>query len=82
MARDLRSAGVGVEVYPDAKKIGVQLQYAERKGSKAAVIAGPDEFATGTCKLKDLGARSEQMMPIAELVPAVRRLLAGISDAG
>src|SRR3974377_1116580 len=31
MARTLRAAGVGVEVYPEAKKVGQQLQYAERR---------------------------------------------------
>src|SRR3974377_1823771 len=29
MARQLRSDGIGVEVYPEAKKIGPQLKYAE-----------------------------------------------------
>src|SRR5262249_3603792 len=32
MARKLRAEGIGVEVYPDAKKVGQQLQYAERRG--------------------------------------------------
>src|SRR5262249_37592227 len=32
MARALRAASLNVEVFPDAKKLGQQLQYAERKG--------------------------------------------------
>src|SRR5262249_41840962 len=59
MARDLRAAGIGVEVFPDAKKIGQQLQYAEKRGFRAALIAGPDEVAMRTWKIKDLQCREE-----------------------
>src|SRR5262249_12306924 len=31
MARALRADGIGVEVYPEAKKVGQQLQYAARR---------------------------------------------------
>ena len=47
MARALRAAGIGVEVYPEAKKVGQQLQYAEKRGFRLALIAGADEFAAG-----------------------------------
>src|SRR5205085_408788 len=46
----LRAACIGVEVYPDVKKIGAQLQYAERRGYRLALIAGPDELAKGEWK--------------------------------
>jgi histidyl-tRNA synthetase len=75
LGRELRSAGIGAEVYPEPRKIGVQLQYAERRGYRVAVIAGPDEFAAGVCKVKDLAARAEQVVPQTELIAAVRRLL-------
>ena len=52
IARVLRAAGVGAEVFPEAKKVGQQLQYAERRGFRLALIAGPDEFAQGTWKIK------------------------------
>src|SRR5262249_47726555 len=32
MARSLRAEGIGVEVYPEARKIGAQLKYAEGRG--------------------------------------------------
>ena len=34
----LRSAGIGVEVYPEAKKLGKQLQYADRRGFRVAIV--------------------------------------------
>jgi histidyl-tRNA synthetase len=77
MARELRAAGIATEVYPDAKKIGPQLQYAERRGFSLALIAGPDEFDQGVCKIKVLAKREERSSPRADLVEAVRSLLAG-----
>jgi len=76
LARQLRQAGVGVEVYPEAKKIGPQLQYAERRGFRIALIAGPDEFAKGVVKIKDLAKREERAVSESELVPVVREMLA------
>ncbi len=75
LARMLRAAGVATEVYPEAKKIGAQLQYAERRGFTLALIAGPDEFAQGVCKIKVLAQREERTVPQSGLVPAVQSLL-------
>jgi histidyl-tRNA synthetase len=81
IAGRLRAAGIGAEVYPEAKKIGGQLQYAERRGFRLALIAGPDELAQGTWKIKDLAKREEKAVPEAEVVAAVRRALAGAAEA-
>jgi histidyl-tRNA synthetase len=71
-ARALRAAGVNVEVYPDAKKVGQQLGYAEKRGFALAVIAGEQEFAAGVWKVKNLAKREEVTVPDAELVARVR----------
>jgi histidyl-tRNA synthetase len=75
MARQLRSAGIGVEVYPEAKRVGQQLQYAERRGHRVALIAGPDEFAQNVWKVKDLARREETTVAAGAVVTAVRGLL-------
>lgn len=72
----LRKAGVGAEVYPDAKKLGPQLQYAEKRGFRLALIAGPDEFAQGVWKVKILDKREEETVPETSLVELVRKKLA------
>jgi histidyl-tRNA synthetase len=82
IARTLRAAGIATEVFPEAKKIGQQLQYAERRGFGIALIAGPDEFAAGVCKLKVLATREERALPAAELVPTLRQLFAEDSGHG
>jgi histidyl-tRNA synthetase len=75
MARSLRSQEIGVEVYPDAKKIGQQLQYAEKRGFRAALIAGPDEFAQGVWKIKDLAKREEQTVSAPNVPAALAALV-------
>jgi histidyl-tRNA synthetase len=80
IAGELRLAGLAVEVYPESAKLGKQLQYADRKGFRVAVIAGEREFAAGECQIKDL--RSGQSRAVAltdkasEVTAAIRSILA------
>jgi histidyl-tRNA synthetase len=76
MARTLRAGKIGVEVYPEAKKVGQQLKYAESRGFRVALIAGGDEFAQGVWKVKDLAARAETTVPEAGVLEAIRAVLA------
>jgi histidyl-tRNA synthetase len=77
IARALRGSGLGVEVFPDHKKIGQQLQYAEKKGFRVALIAGPNEFAKGMWKVKDLAKRQEADVAEAEVISTIREIVAG-----
>jgi histidyl-tRNA synthetase len=52
LAGQLRAAGIPTEVYPDAKKIGQQFKYADRKGFRAVIVAGSDEFAKRKIQMK------------------------------
>jgi len=80
MARDLRRQGIGVEVYPEAKKIGQQFQYAEKRGHKLALIAGPDEFAQGAWKIKNLARREEKTVPTEDVAEAIKKALGEIEN--
>jgi histidyl-tRNA synthetase len=78
LAAMLRTAGIGVEVFPDPKKLGQQLQYADRRGFRVAIIAGEREFAAGNCQVKDLAnatATEASLTAPGELVAAVRKIL-------
>lgn len=68
MARTLRAAGIGVDVYPEAKKIGTQLKYADHRGFRFALIAGPDEFAQAVWQVKDLRTGQAATIPSTEVV--------------
>ena len=78
IAHRLRSAGLGVEVYPDAKKMGPQLKYADRKGFGCVLIAGPDELKAGQVQLKHLGSGEKSTLPLtencSEIAEAIRQL--------
>jgi histidyl-tRNA synthetase len=76
MARCLRAAGIGAEVFPDPKKLGQQFQYAEKRGHKLALIAGPDDFTAGTWNVKNLATREEKKgVPDAEVVSFVKAMI-------
>jgi histidyl-tRNA synthetase len=77
LAARVRAAGIGCEVFPEAKKLGKQLQYADRRGFRVALIAGEDELAAGNVQVKDLRAQSSTTVPLAGdvLVTELRRVL-------
>ena len=68
LARRLRQAGLRTELYPEAKGMGRQLKYADRKGFPIALIGGPDELAKGVWQVKDMRDGSSVDMPDDELV--------------
>ena len=80
LAAVLRAAGIGVEVFPEPKKLGQQLKYADRRGFRIALIAGGNEFEAGMCQVKDLASKTQQDVPLtssgAELIDAIQSLLA------
>lgn len=75
LASDLRRAGLGVELYPDPKKLGDQLKYADRRGFKLAVIAGPAELEAGNVQVKVLATGESRVLPRADLARACFALL-------
>jgi histidyl-tRNA synthetase len=75
IARTLRAAGIGTEVYPEAKKLGQQFQYAERRGFRVGLIAGSNEFDQGVWKVKNLATKEETTVADAGLIAEVRRVL-------
>ncbi len=77
LASQVRGAGIGVEVFPDAKKLGQQLQYADRRGFRLALIAGQRELDAGTCQVKDLQTAQSVEVPLTEVPTVIAKILAG-----
>jgi histidyl-tRNA synthetase len=75
LAAQLRTAGLGVEFYPEPKKLGQQLKYADRRKFRVALVIGEDEWANGYCQVKDLASGGSESVPMAEISSAVTRLL-------
>lgn len=57
IAAALRAAGVAVEFFPEAKRVGQQLKVAAKKGFPVALLIGSDEFAAGTAQCKLLATQ-------------------------
>lgn len=60
LAEVVRAAGIGAELYPEPKKIGAQLKYADARGFQVALIAGSKELDTGTCQVKNLADQTSR----------------------
>lgn len=79
LAARLRATGLGVEVYPEAKRLGQQLKYADRRGFKVAIIAGEDELAAGNCQIKNLASGESSTVPLSgDLAAAVETAMAKV----
>jgi len=76
IASELRRAGVNVVCYPEAVKIARQLKLADKLSPRFVLIEGPDEMAQNTIVVKDLMKHEQQVVPMSNLVEAIRRVLA------
>jgi histidyl-tRNA synthetase len=63
----LRSAGVRVELYPDASKLDKQFKYAEKKGIPFVVLVGGEEMKNREFKLKNLASGEQRTVTLAAL---------------
>ncbi|MCA8997296.1 MAG: histidine--tRNA ligase [Planctomycetaceae bacterium] len=75
LARTLRRAGIMAEVYPSARKLQKQLQYANRKHFRAAVIAGSNEFEQGIWTVKDLETGEQHEVPDGDVAAFLHRTI-------
>jgi len=75
LAAQLRAAGLRVELFGEPKKLGKQLQYANKHGHQVAVIVGPDEHANGQCQLKNLADGSSETVAQSAAADAIAKLL-------
>ena len=64
LAADLRRAGIAVELYPETKKLNQQFKYADRRGARAVIVAGADEFASGVVQVKWLANGTQTEIPL------------------
>jgi histidyl-tRNA synthetase len=71
LAAQVRATGIGVEFYPEPKKLGKQLQYADKRGFRIALIAGENELAAGECQVKNLATGDSTTVSLANEAAAV-----------
>jgi histidyl-tRNA synthetase len=66
LAARLRAAGVSVEFYPEARKLGAQLKYADRRGFRFALVLGDAEWSSGRCQVKHLATGQSQDLAVED----------------
>lgn len=72
LSQQLRAAGLNVETQVEPRKLGKQLQYADRAGIRFVVIRGGDEAAKGVVSVKDLRRGEQFESADAELAATLR----------
>jgi histidyl-tRNA synthetase len=75
LAADLRRAGLRVEVYPEADKLGKQFKYASSRNVRFVAIVGDDERSRGEVTIKDLRSSTQQSVPRIDTAIHVSNLL-------
>jgi histidyl-tRNA synthetase len=73
LASELRSAGLRVDLYPEADKMGKQFKYASSRGIPFVAIIGDDERARGEVAIKDMRSGEQQSVERDKVADAVRR---------
>jgi histidyl-tRNA synthetase len=72
LAASLRHAGLRVDVYPEADKLGKQFKYASSRGIPFVTVVGDDERAGETVTVKDLRSGDQQTVPAVDAAEFVR----------
>ena len=72
LARQLRAAGMRVDLYPEPERYGRQFQYAESRRIRYALILGPDEIAQNVVAIKDLESGEQENVAAADVVGWMR----------
>jgi histidyl-tRNA synthetase len=60
LAGELRAAGLRVDVYPEADRLGKQFKYASSRNVPFVAVVGDDERARGKVSIKDLRSGDQQ----------------------
>ena len=75
LSRRLRVAGFATEISAEAKGMGKQLKYADRKGFRFALIGGPDELQRGVWQVKDLRGEGSAEVDEDDLIEQLHSML-------
>ena len=75
LANELRHAGLRVDIYPEADKIGKQFKYASSREIPFVAVIGADEKERGEVALKDLRSGEQRAVARSEVATALLELL-------
>ena len=75
LAQDLRAAGLRVDLYPEADKLGKQFKYASSRAVSFVAVVGDEERARGEVAIKDLRSGEQQSIKRGSVAAELRRKL-------
>jgi histidyl-tRNA synthetase len=75
LAHELRSAGLRVDLYPEADKLGKQFKYASLRGIPFVAIVGDDERERGEVSIKDLRSGEQRTVKREDAAAQMRKTL-------
>lgn len=75
VAKALRGAGVRTSTPLEVRKLGKEIQRADRSGARVIVIVGRDDWAAGTVTVRDLRSGEQRQVRAEDAQTAVHTLL-------
>jgi histidyl-tRNA synthetase len=72
LAGELRAAGLRVDLFPEADKIGKQFKYADARGIRFVTIVGEAEQARGDVAVKNLKTGEQHVMPRVDVAGFIK----------
>ena len=75
LASELRRAGLNVVCYPEAAKLQKQFRYADRIGTRVALVLGPDEVEQDRVTVKNLGKSEQIVVARSEVLATLQGIL-------
>jgi len=78
LAQELRAAGLRVDLYPEADKLGKQFKYASSLRIPFVAVLGEEEQARGLVAIKDMQSGEQRTMPRTDVAQSVKGSLSRI----
>jgi histidyl-tRNA synthetase len=75
LTHELRAAGLRADRAFDSRSMKAQMRKANSSGAPVAVIVGEQEVADGTVAVRDLVAGEQEVIPRADVVTRVRKMI-------
>jgi histidyl-tRNA synthetase len=73
-ARNMRNAGVVVELAPVEQKFGKALDQADRRGAQYVLMLGEDEVTSGEWTLKTLADGTQRKVSEQQLIAELKKM--------
>ncbi|MCU1267330.1 MAG: hisS [Acidobacteria bacterium] len=72
LASELRAAGLRVDLYPEADKVGKQFKYASARGIPFVAVLGDDERERGEVSIKDMKSGKQRSVKREDVASVLR----------